>query len=135
MSIKDLIADIVSVGVDEMDTQHKDYGRLVGKIKQIEDGQGGELTRMDVLDELMKFNEYHFKCEENLMREYNYPDYAEHEAEHAELTSALHRSLRTACRDDFNLHEFYTFISDWVLDHTREMDVKLGRYIEKKRSS
>ncbi|OVE76085.1 hypothetical protein BVX97_02335 [bacterium E08(2017)] len=134
MDIKDFLAQIPSVGVEEMDSQHRDYGRLIAKIKEIEDG-GGDIARLkDVLMELEKLTLYHFQCEENLMREYSFPGYKEHEAKHDNLMTALNRYITEIDTPTFNIGEFYRFVCDWVLEHTLELDTELGAFIAERRN-
>ena len=134
MDVTDFLEKACSLGVPMMDAQHREYARLINDIKQVEDGNYTHLTLMDIIEELMSFSQFHFKSEENLMVENEYPNYREHKILHQDLMVKLHESLRDIGRPEFDIHEFYQFVSDWVLKHTLGADTELSKFMKGRRS-
>jgi len=68
-------SDVLSVGIDEIDSQHKALVYLVNEMHEaIHQRHGTDVTR-DVLYKLADYTKIHFAVEETLMRILGYPDY------------------------------------------------------------
>ena len=87
-------AEAYSVNVPELDRQHRG---LMDLINELYDGIASSKPRAElepVLDRLIAFTQSHFQSEEWYMREFEYPEYDQHVAEHEDLTRRL-RQMRT----------------------------------------
>jgi hemerythrin len=81
--------DEYSIGVDEVDVQHKRFLNLIKKTYELA-GQTIEHKEVfNLLDELMRYAQFHFGSEELLMQTYSYPKYVEQRDEHVRLTKEL----------------------------------------------
>lgn len=120
----------LSVGIDEIDTQHK---MLISKIndliKAILDGQGRENV-ITVLKFLESYVIEHFQCEEQIMRDLNH-EYIE---EHIEAHKAFHNNLKDILKtvgEKGVSHETMEIIEQdlitWLLRHIVEMDAKINQ--------
>ena len=79
----------LSVGVDKFDTHHKKLVDLINKLHDaMSTGKGAE-TIGSVLDDLIKYTQYHFAEEEKLMTLHKYPDLEKHKAEHVDRKSVV----------------------------------------------
>ena len=67
-----------SVGVSELDEQHKKLFRILDKLIEIEDVEPSLQVIADVLDEMRAYASYHFETEERYMTECAYPDIKSH---------------------------------------------------------
>jgi hemerythrin len=117
--------DSLSVGVEEIDEQHKE---LIGRINQLalarEEKRGSEVTAA-VLAGLEAYIAEHFGLEESYFREFAYPDAKAHVAEHedfrrkvAEFRSAYARGK--AALDD----EILGMLKAWLMRHISYSDRK-----------
>lgn len=117
------------LGIGSVDEQHRELFELInrayGVLRDIssKDRHGQVAT---ILEELLKYAEYHFESEESYMLEIEYSGYFKHKVEHTRLIKELKVKLL-----EFN--SFYTsdidrilsYISGWIVDHIVEEDFKL----------
>lgn len=123
----------LSVGVSEFDAQHKE---LVGYVNKLNDammqGRGKNIVS-EVLDELIKYTESHFRAEEIKMETYGYPEYARHKAEHTLLIEKVQAFKRDfeAYKTSLTL-ELMQFLRQWVMDHIMKTDKRYSAFFNEK---
>lgn len=116
-------SDDLSVGVSEIDEQHK---RLVALINALHDamrsGQGKDALEK-TLGELAAYTQYHFTAEEEYMQKFGYPDYASHKKEHDAFVAKVadFQQAYTGGRLGLSI-EVMTFLRDWMAGHIRGSD-------------
>lgn len=123
-------SDRLSVGVKEIDTQHK---KLVDIINQLHDAMAvghGKDVLVKVLDELVDYTVYHFATEERLMKAHGYDHHFTHEHEHRDLVNTV-AELQAAMKSGGASLTLTTmhFLRDWLNHHILESDVKLGKFL------
>lgn len=120
----------LSVGMVEMDRQHK---RLVDLVNRLYDamatGQGDDVKK-DILNELAMYTRVHFVAEEHLMRDRGYPNLTAHKALHDELSAKVKQ-----LNDDVQRGRMVpsvslgNFLKDWLVNHIAREDKKYGQFI------
>ncbi len=122
--------DALSVGLVEMDDDHK---KLVGIVNTLNDVVTSEQSMdavSDVLDELISYTQWHFRHEERLMQQFEYPDYFDHKQEHEKL---VNQAVTLAGFFDDGDHsvpqKLLLFLKDWLEIHIQETDSKTGQYL------
>lgn len=123
--------DNMSLGIEAIDDDHKSLIELLNRLHyMIRAGdEHAEIER--VLDDLRAYCERHFGREEELMERCGYPERDAHQALHRDLEARLETWTR-AYQDDpdgFDASAFYDFVSDWLLVHVLEEDMKLKPHI------
>lgn len=123
----------LSVGVEEIDGQHK---KLVNLINLLHDsmkiGKGRDVLGQ-VLNELADYTVYHFETEEKLLMKYMYPSYAMHKKEHNELTKRVQEIKAKFEQGDTALTvEFMGFLKDWLNNHILQDDKKYSAFLNSK---
>lgn len=117
-----------SVGIEEIDRQHKELLRLFAVIKNAIASDQGWSTIHYGLVEVKRFAHFHFQFEEALMRLYGFDGYAEHTAAHEKmlhtLESTAHESLQESTKE-----EILKFLRDWLVDHIHGADRSYARHI------
>jgi len=79
----------LSVGIEEIDAQHKVLVDLLNEIHEaMQQGRTVQSTR-GIIDRLDEYTRVHFAVEESLMRILHYPDYERHKEEHDKLIAQL----------------------------------------------
>lgn len=122
----------LSVGIDEIDLQHKqlleNFNNLLSACKT---GEGvDELRRL-----LLFLDEYvtrHFRDEEALQVKHSYPEYAGHKKEHDAFIQRLHALRQEIVSEGAGLHhvmETNTMLLKWLLNHISTVDVELGIFL------
>ncbi|MFQ5426930.1 MAG: bacteriohemerythrin [Gaiellales bacterium] len=115
----------LSVGDEEIDSQHKKLIDLIGSIP--DDSSSSEDV---VLEEVLRYAATHFASEEALLARIEYPALAEHKRNHRKLVTIL-----TAYKRDYecgktDLYDFKQFMYRWVRDHIMDEDQEYGRYLK-----
>lgn len=125
-------ASMLSVGVKEIDEQHK---KLVELINQLNDamlaGKGREALGR-ILGELASYTQYHFSTEERLMTQHKYEESPQHKEQHKALIKQV---------GDFKAQfesgsamisvELMNFLRDWLTNHILKTDKKFGAALNK----
>lgn len=122
--------DKYSVGVKEIDAQHKKLVDLVNELHEaMKQGKGKEMLSK-VLDSLINYTASHFATEEKYMTKFNYPQYPTHKAEHEKLVKKV-----LSLQSDFNTGkavltlDIMNFLKDWLVNHIQGTDKKYGPFL------
>jgi hemerythrin len=121
----------MSVGVESVDADHKHLVDLLNRLHFLVLAGGDRTSVGDVLDHLLQYVGYHFDREEKLMAAGNYPGLEEHQACHRELARQLleHKKTFDDRPESFDATAFYDFVSDWLLVHVMDKDMKYKPYV------
>jgi hemerythrin len=79
--------------------------------------------------EVLKYAEFHFLSEENLMEDVRYPHIAEHRQEHQQLLTRLSELIHLSLHGEHNLRDIASFLFSWFSTHTTQVDQRLTAYI------
>lgn len=120
----------LSVGVVEMDRQHKKLVDLVNRLYEAMAAGQGDDVKKDILNELAMYTRVHFVAEEHLMRDRGYPTLTAHKALHDELTAKV-KELNTKVQNGLLVPSVSlgNFLKDWLLKHIAQEDKKYGQFI------
>jgi hemerythrin len=126
----------LSVGVDEIDDQHKELFQRLNNLR-IAMGQGK--SRAEIGKTVKFLQDYvveHFATEERHMGRYGYPAFGAHKAEHEAFIkdfSAFKKKL-----ENIEIHggitsflaiEMQRRLYDWLINHIGRIDKALGNYL------
>lgn len=125
-------SDEYLVGVEEVDLQHKYFVFLINKIKRYIENGIENITPYDIFSEIDNYARFHFKSEENLMLEYNYPKLGEQKAEHKKLCDHLVVKFNEVEDAEDNLEQLYEYLLEWFYDHTTKDDREMGLFVSNK---
>ena len=125
--------DKISVGIAEMDAQHKKLIELVNTLHEARIGGAAHERVGEILDGITVYVRTHFTDEETLMQKHTFPGLEEHQQEHISLIKKLaafkHRYQEDNPPTSF---ELLSFLKSWIVDHIMESDRVYGNYIQKK---
>lgn len=122
------------IGVEEIDKQHMDFVKLINRFMVLF-SSGGHITLQDrLLLEILKYAEYHFVSEENIMLFYRYPDIDIQKKEHTILVKFLKSKYSGLKEGSVNGNNLIRFLINWFMHHTQKEDRKIARYILEKRN-
>lgn len=123
----------LSVGVDEIDNQHKE---LIEKINNLAESIKENKGKEEVVKTLKYLEDYvagHFSMEESYMEELGYEDYSSHKKEHA---SFIMDFLNLKLELSGNLPNItlvvhvYKRIWEWFKEHICKVDKSLGDFLK-----
>lgn len=119
----------LSVGIEEIDAQHK---VLVDLLNEIHDAmrQGRTVqTTKGIIDRLGEYTRVHFAVEESLMRILHYPDYERHKEEHDELIAQLTDMHAKWEKGKGAIgFELAHFLKTWLTEHIMEGDKRYSAH-------
>ena len=122
----------LSVGVEKIDSQHKAWIKRVNELcKSILVGKGAEELG-SLMDFLADYARWHFRDEESLMLEHNYPGYDEHRRAHQNLANEVQAKTGSVMSGQVATDSILSILSDlynWFSDHMKEKDRVFGDWL------
>jgi hemerythrin len=116
-------SDELSVGVEEIDEQHKVLVGLVNEMHEAIHQRHGSEVVQEILAKLADYTRIHFAVEESLMRILNYPDYETHKAQHEELLRHVVELVEKVDSGKTAIgFELMHFLKVWLTKHIMESD-------------
>lgn len=119
--------DEYSVGIEEIDDQHKTLLELIAAFEHAVEQDAHWNTVQPLVARTREFVKFHFAVEESLMRIVGYPGYTEHRAEHEAVLEHLaaleHRVLRQETKG-----ELKQMMRAWLFRHIINSDQPFARY-------
>jgi len=122
-------SDDLSVGVEEIDEQHKVLVNLINEMHgAIHQRRGSEVVG-EILGRLVEYTRIHFAVEESLMRILHYPEYEEHKEQHEELLRhVLELNEKVETGKTAIGFELMHFLKIWLTKHIMESDRQYTDY-------
>lgn len=120
----------LDTGVPMLDSQHHALHLLCHKLAVAYRENLHHDVVVGICLELKKFADFHFLCEENLMRGIDYPAREDHAGTHARLIFELDLwAQRVYARRD-TPDALLTVLRRWIMKHVGEDDHRLAQYLE-----
>jgi hemerythrin-like metal-binding protein len=121
-----------SVGVAEIDNQHKKLVELINQLNDAMQAGKGNDALGKVLNELVNYTVYHFGYEEKLMGQHHYDDSPAHKNEHAKFIATVGDFKKKFDSGNAVIStEIMNFLRDWLTNHIMKTDKKLGQGLNK----
>lgn len=122
--------DSYSVGVAELDEQHKKLFRIINTMFEADDLSLNSQTITDLLTEMVEYASVHFETEERYMSECEYPDLASHIQAHDIFRKKVDelRSARMNENKDMP-SDMIRFLYEWLVNHIMFCDKTYAPYI------
>ncbi len=120
------------VGNLEIDAEHQVLVVIIQKIQQAT-AHKRDIRYIDRLfEELLKYAEFHFCSEENIMFDVGYPELEHHQHQHKQLLVDLRGTLPETGNESRDMQEFIDFLIRWSIRHTIVEDqTRLGMLLTK----
>jgi hemerythrin len=127
-------SDKFSVGVEELDHQHQ---RLIQMLNRLLTARGRVDTRSetisDLINDMTRYAQEHFKTEEHLMEVHGYPGLEEHKRQHrayrekvVDFSTAIMVGVETVPE------RLLAYLIDWWTHHILEEDMKYKPFFASK---
>lgn len=116
------------IGISEVDLQHKNFLKLIKKVELLDSGKLSKINIEDILQEIIFYAQFHFRSEENLMKEFNYPEIEKHKQEHKLLSDHLLLEASELITNPGEYLHLHNYLLKWLLNHILEEDTKLKKY-------
>lgn len=124
-------SDAFSVGVEEIDDQHKQLVHMINELHEGIDGGWGAEAKEKVFVELAEYARVHFATEESLMSISNYPGSKGHKGQHHGLNEIVKEHISQYAQGSANIsnYDLLLFLKKWLINHIMEEDKKLGTHL------
>lgn len=127
--------DKISVGVTEIDDQHKELFRRTNSLMETcKSGKSHEEV-IEAMQFLESYVQQHLSDEEELQKKYDYPEYNAHKEQHdifldkvAEIKAEVDQKGATLV----NILKTTNLFVTWVSRHISQEDKRLGEYLATK---
>jgi hemerythrin-like metal-binding protein len=117
------------IGIEEIDRQHMDFVKLVRRFNIGTQKGIPVAVQLRILQELLKYADYHFTSEENIMLFTKYPDLRVQQSEHSKLLNSLDRRIDNYKRAPDHGELLSDFLWEWFVTHTQVEDRKIAEYL------
>ncbi|MCL2075517.1 MAG: bacteriohemerythrin [Betaproteobacteria bacterium] len=129
-------SDEYSVGIDEIDEQHKNLFAMAEKLHQAIMNHEGSSACKTILAELVDYTRVHFTLEQTLMRVGKYPAYEEHCKHHESLLEKVDALQQKVASGQAAISfELLQFLRNWLTKHILSEDAKYGVFFKHKRDA
>jgi len=127
--------DAYLIGLPEVDDQHREFCNIMRKLAWAHQQKYPSDIAYRLAFELLKYAEFHFLCEENLMLIHGYPGLGGQTREHKKLLEILQLKLRGIHDGTVDLDALNKFAFMWFISHTTEEDKKFGDWMREKQAA
>jgi hemerythrin len=111
-----------------IDKQHMYFFKLFDMLSSLNSEVDKYFQILDVIEELEKYTNTHFKAEEALMRKANAPNYDLHIVQHELFVKKINDfKVAYSYKNSLLLEQMVAFMRKWFLMHISEVD---GKYVE-----
>ncbi|MDJ0805587.1 MAG: bacteriohemerythrin [Gammaproteobacteria bacterium] len=117
------------LGIEEIDLQHHYFINLIARLESELAGAKDVEYINKLLNELVKYTQFHFISEENLMYKIDYPGLEAHRNQHFHLLNLLNGKLGLYNQSLLPAEDVIDFLKEWFVDHTLKEDKKITQYI------
>lgn len=128
--MKDIVWDnVLSVGVDEIDDDHRILVNLFNMLNHsVTEGAGKDYIGA-ILEELINCTVWHFSHEERLMLKYDYDDTESHKTEHQDLVNSVRELQQKYLQTDVFGEKEFEFLEYWLTGHILVADMRFGSHL------
>jgi hemerythrin len=124
-------SDNLSVQVEQMDQQHQQLFALINDLNDaMSKGKGKEVIGK-IMDSILNDARIHFTDEENLLKQFNYPDAVHQKRMHDDFIKKADDIKKQLDSGKIDLSiEIVNFLSDWLKDHIQTEDKKYALFLD-----
>ena len=123
-----------SVGVREMDQQHQQLIKLLNRLISAKGTISTHSeTTSDILTEMTRYAQVHFKAEERLMEAYGFNGLEEQKIQHRDFRKKTVDFCKNTFYGDDQIPEaLLVYLSDWLVHHILEDDMAYRSFFKDK---
>jgi hemerythrin-like metal-binding protein len=116
--------DSYSIGIDTIDTQHKQLFDIMNKIYVASEEESDLEMIMPLFDQLQDYTKYHFDEEEQFFTTLSESNIEQHKNEHQFFINELEKIKQQSLRIGTISLELLYFLNDWLVNHIQVEDPK-----------
>ena len=123
----------LETGYEKIDNQHKQLVAAVNKLMEASLNGHGDDAVMGTLEFLTGYAVKHFSDEEQLMVDYNYPDYHNHKKLHDDFKIVVGEMNQRVNNEGPTIDLINTVssaIASWLLNHIKGDDFRMATFVK-----
>jgi len=125
--------DEYSVGIAHIDQDHKKLISLLNQFAVAYDHAMDESFEKEALEALVDYTKYHFKREEKMMRDNDYPDFVAHQAKHKEMIAQVGKFVELYDEKGHDaLKDISEYLTVWLISHINGTDKEYSQYLNER---
>lgn len=122
-----------SVGVRDLDEQHKQIIIMVNTLIEMNDTKVDSEIISDTLTKMTQYATSHFNKEEQYMFEYGYPEYSFQRKQHQEFKKkTVNLCMETMVHNVTVPTEIFTYLRSWWTNHILKEDMKYKQFFNER---
>jgi len=112
----------LSVGIDEIDSQHKQLIQYINDLSEIIDKKASQEEVRKIFDALFEYTRNHFSLEEKLMEKHGYPLYEAHKKAHDNFCEKVIAFFEDYSKGKPVGEKLVTYLGTWLITHIAKDD-------------
>ncbi|MEN8190062.1 MAG: bacteriohemerythrin [Thermodesulfobacteriota bacterium] len=113
-----------SVGVEDIDDQHKKIFQFINELSDCLAGGGEKQAVEDIVMQMVDYVVYHFRTEEKYL--FGHPDFASHRRQHNDFSQKALACQESVIEDPEVVgREAVAFLQSWLNDHILYVDKRI----------
>ena len=122
--------DDYSVGIEEIDNDHKKLINLLNQVNTAYDYAMSESYEKEALNDLVNYTKYHFEREEKMMEDNEYPDLKAHKLQHRKMIEQVNQFVERYNNEGHEcLHIISDFLTQWLINHINGTDKAYSKHL------
>lgn len=122
-----------SVGVRNLDKQHKQIIEMLNTLIEMNDAKVGSEIVSDTLTKMTLYSINHFRTEEQYMLDYNYPGYSLQKKQHQEFKrKTVDFCMGTLVHKTNIPIEIFSYLKSWWTNHILKEDMKYKEFFNER---
>ena len=119
-----------SVNIQEIDRQHKRLFDMINGLHEAMLSGKGHSVLNNTISGLVDYTVTHFRTEESLLKQHNYPGYLNHKAEHDRFVQKIKEFEEKFQKGELGITiEILNFLKDWLSSHILVVDKRYSKYL------
>lgn len=124
-----------SVGIPRLDEQHKQLVRMINRLIAAPGTKTKSESVSNLLNDMTKYAQEHFRLEEDLMRERDYPHLDEQVAQHRAFRKKVADFCFATMLDAQSVPDIMlNYLRDWLVNHILECDMAYKPYLGERKA-
>lgn len=124
--------DAYNLGIEEIDTQHRLTIELINTLYNTIRQEKSDTDIEEILIKMREYADQHFRDEERLLEENNFPDIEQHKEQHLLYNDKLEA---LTSREDCAITDTYSFLRQWWTEHIMNEDKEYGAFFAQQKNT
>jgi hemerythrin len=121
-----------SVQIDSIDREHQKLFKMINDLYEHIGKKSNNEIIATLIKEMKDYTIHHFATEETYFKQFGYPEYEEHKAQHDEFVNKVHDLEKRFKAGRLILsYEITSFLKDWIKNHIKGTDTKYITFMKR----